>query len=60
VHTLYVPVRNEITGEVRVVEILASYHVDAQVEALHLLFREEGWRSARALRPYTAAQEATA
>ena len=47
--TYQVSVRNEFTGEVRVVEILSYCGVDAQVEALRLLFRLEGWRKATAL-----------
>ncbi len=46
-----IPVQNETTGELRVVEVLSAYHTDAQVEALHQLFQQEGWRKARALKP---------
>lgn len=44
-----VPVRNELTGEVRVLDVLASFITDAQIEALQRLFREENWRKAVAL-----------
>lgn len=47
----FVPVRNEFTGEVRVVPVLSDYHADAQVEALHTVFRTEGWSKATALLP---------
>lgn len=46
-----IPVRNELTGEVRFVEILSTHYGDAQVEALQRLFRTEGWRKATALVP---------
>jgi hypothetical protein len=46
-----VPVRNEFTGELRVVEVLSEYSADAQVAALHELFKQEGWRKATALAP---------
>lgn len=46
-----VPVRNEHTGEIRVVEILSGYEVDAQTAALQQLFRQEGWRKAVAMKP---------
>lgn len=41
-----VAVRNELTGEIRSLEILALFQVDAQVEALTYMFRTEGWRKA--------------
>ncbi len=44
-----VTVRNEHTGEMRVVEVSSSFHTDAQIEALMILFHEEGWNKARAL-----------
>ncbi len=50
-HKFLIPVRNEATGELRIVEVLSAYHADAQVEALHQLFRQEGWRKATALMP---------
>ncbi|MGI8826955.1 MAG: hypothetical protein ACR2JC_15185 [Chloroflexota bacterium] len=50
-NTYAVPVRNESTGEVRVVEVLAGYGPDAQVQALHTVFESEGWRRATALLP---------
>ncbi len=46
-----IPVRNETTGEVKVVEILSGHDADAQVSALLQLFKQEGWRKATALRP---------
>jgi len=46
-----VPVRNEFTGEVRIVPICCAYDKDAQVEALRELFLREGWRKATALEP---------
>lgn len=46
-----VAVRNEFTGEIRVVEILSICAVDAQIAALKQLFREEGWRKASAMTP---------
>ena len=46
-----IPVRNEFTGEVRVVEVLSRHVADAQVEALQRLFRDEGWRKALAFHP---------
>ena len=49
--TYHVPVRNEHTGEIRIVEILSGYVTDAQIEALQRLFKEEGWRKATALLP---------
>ena len=53
-----VPVRNELTGEVLVVEIASSYLVDAQVSALQQVFKREGWRKATALRPDPAGTQA--
>ncbi|HLJ68884.1 MAG TPA: hypothetical protein VKX16_16125 [Chloroflexota bacterium] len=49
-----VPVRNEATGEVRIVEVESTYDVDAQILALRELFKSAGWRKATAL-PATAA-----
>jgi hypothetical protein len=46
-----VPVRNEFTGEVRVVPVNCAYDKDAQIEALRELFLREGWRKATALEP---------
>ena len=46
-----VPVRNEHTGEVRVVEIASAYAADAQIEALYQVFRESRWNKATALLP---------
>lgn len=58
--TYLVPVRNELTSEVRVVEVCCGYHADAQVEALSRVFHELGWRKSRALDPYLRSDEATA
>lgn len=55
-----VPVRNELTAEVRVVEVVCRYPADAQVEALSRLFHELGWRKSCALDPYLSASEASA
>ena len=49
VQKFVIPVRNEFTGEVRLVEVVSGYYADAQVEALHVLFKREGWRKATAL-----------
>ena len=46
-----VQVRNEHTGEVRIVEILSGHGADAQTAALQQLFRQEGWRKAVAFKP---------
>jgi hypothetical protein len=46
-----VSVRNEDTGEVRVVEIVSEYFVDAQIVALQRMFKTEGWRKSVALTP---------
>lgn len=54
VNTFFVPVRNELTGEVLVVEIASGYFADAQVSALQQVFKREGWRKATALRPDAA------
>jgi hypothetical protein len=51
VHKYLIPVRNEATGEVRKVEVESGFHADAQIQALHQLFWQEGWRKATALRP---------
>lgn len=48
VQKFVIPVRNESTGEIRLVEVMSTYHADAQVEALYLLFKQEGWRKATA------------
>lgn len=44
-----IPVRNDDTGEIRIVEVSSSYEVDAQVEALQQLFKRDGWRKCTAL-----------
>jgi len=45
-----IPVRNESTGEIRLVGVARSHETDAQIEALQTLFKQEGWRKATALR----------
>jgi len=49
-----IQVRNEFTGDVRVIEVHSGHGADAQVTALHLLFKQEGWRKATALLPEMA------
>lgn len=49
--TYHVPVRNDLTGEVRIIEVVSGYEEDAQIAALQQLFHGEGWRKATALRP---------
>ena len=49
--TYLIPVRNEHTGEVRTVEVQSGHDADAQIVALHQLFKQEGWRKATALPP---------
>jgi hypothetical protein len=46
-----IPVRNDSTGEVRVVAVSSVFEVDAQVEALQQLFRSDGWHKCTAMRP---------
>lgn len=46
-----IPVRNETTGEVRIVQVLSTYGPDAQVEALQQVFKHARWRKATALTP---------
>ena len=53
-----VPVRNDDTGEIRVVEVSSLYEVDAQVEALQKLFKSDGWRRCTALRAIPSATAA--
>ena len=57
-HKYLIPVRNEYTGEVRVVEVESGHDADAQIVALHQLFKQEGWRKATALRPESLAEPA--
>jgi len=54
-----VPVRNEATGETRMIAVLSINAGEAQITALKLLFREEGWRKATALVPHTAVEPVT-
>lgn len=58
--TYLVPVRNELTTEVRVVEVDCCHPADAQVQALSLLFHQLGWRKSCALDPYLSSGEASA
>ncbi len=44
-----IPVRNDDTGEIRIVEVSSAYEVDAQIEALQQLFKRDGWRKCTAL-----------
>lgn len=55
-----VPVRNELTAEVRVVEVACCHPADAQVEALGRVFHELGWRKSCALVPYRNPDEVSA
>jgi hypothetical protein len=51
-------VRNELTGETKIVSIEALSAKDAQVEALTRCFRREGWRVVSASEPERMAAEA--
>lgn len=51
VHRFLVSVRNDCTGEIRTVEVQSTHGADAQVEALHQLFKQEDWRRATAMQP---------
>jgi hypothetical protein len=53
-----VSVRNELTGEATTVQVESFSAKDAQVQALTLVFRREGWRSSRALEPQQITVEA--
>ncbi|HEX6506964.1 MAG TPA: hypothetical protein VF221_04960 [Chloroflexota bacterium] len=44
-----VPVCNELTGEMQIVSVSCGSSLDAQIEALRLVFRNQGWHKARAL-----------
>jgi len=55
-----VSVRNEFTGEVRVVQVSSCHEGDAQLLALHQLFEVEGWRKATAAPPSKLDPEADA
>jgi hypothetical protein len=57
-HTYLIPVRNEFTGEERIVEIESAYDVDAQIAALRAVFDEHGWRKATAMLPQPATETA--
>lgn len=49
--TYRVTVRNEITGELAVIDWEATCKEDAQLDVLHMMFRSRGWRKARAMVP---------
>jgi hypothetical protein len=51
-------VRNDLTGETRVVSVEALSAKDAQVEALTQCFRRDGWRVVSASEPESRAVEA--
>jgi hypothetical protein len=52
IHLLYdVSVRNELSGEVTTIGVLADCAAGAQVEALVALFKTRGWRKAIASPP---------
>jgi hypothetical protein len=51
-------VRNDLTGETKMVPIEALSAKDAQVEALTRCFREDGWRVVSASEPESEAAEA--
>lgn len=53
-----ISVRNDSTGEVRVLHVVSDYWANAQVQALHYLFHKEGWRKATAMQPAVVAQAA--
>jgi hypothetical protein len=53
-----IPVCNELSGEIRIVDIASEYFADAQVAALHRMFAAEGWRKAVALMPEARTQVA--
>jgi len=58
VQVFSVSVRNELTAEIRTVAVPAEFAADAQIAALHMLFREEGWRKATAEIPAEKADAA--
>lgn len=60
VNTFIVAVRNELTGEIRHVEIVCDYDKDAQVLALVSMFRQQAWRKATALPAVAKQQELSA
>ena len=47
----HVAVRNDDTGELRVIQAAGMCELDAQIAALQELFAREGWRKATALLP---------
>ena len=53
-----VPVQNDLTGETMTVQIESLSPKDAQIQALSLVFRREGWRKASALEPQRTEVEA--
>jgi hypothetical protein len=60
VSSFRVTVRNEITGEIAVVEWEADCERTAQIQVLHMLFRHRGWRRAVAMVPEVAETNAAA
>jgi hypothetical protein len=58
VSSFLVTVRNEITGDIAVVEWEADCGRTAQIQVLHMLFRHRGWRRAAAMVPETNAAAA--
>ena len=53
-----VPVQNDLTGEVTTVQIECLSAKDAQIQALSVVFRRDGWRRASALEPQRTVAEA--
>lgn len=51
-------VQNELTGETTTVLVSSLCAKDAQVQALTLVFRRDGWRKASALEPQSATFQA--
>ena len=51
-------IRNEVTGETTVVWVSSLSTKDAQVGALTQVFRQQGWRQARAFEAQPVAAEA--
>lgn len=55
-----VTVRNDLTGEVRSMDVVTGHEADARVEALVRAFREGGWRKSTALTAEVRIEEKTA
>lgn len=53
-----VPVQNDVTGETTTVQIESVSAKDAQIQALSLVFRQNGWRKASAREPHRTPVEA--